>query len=379
MSTLCITKEIGCADIEIQRCHLNLWILPGLLGRTVLHIDLGIHVKVEDSDVDVSGAHDQGKMKVVLPCDIIPDWFASLHEECGDDRTKYLLFGSFADPTRKGVNYPNDPQYDNSPPEFVPFIACRSEASPPDKTRTDSPDVSVQTISFSLSDLQNGHGYLRIRYRVSDAATMFRWECSLVSRTRIGAFMDIRVSDLRGVAENEVVKNYERNAIKIKDMRVFAILPDWLIPRFANPAAHYGRIFEGSLWRSYLHRAPSLIAGSRFIVYQWKSDHAIENLRPFRMFCFLERLFPSPVRQAKIIIAMSLVIVWALCWEWIFPVFQEFSIKNLAALVLAFIVIFSQQLATIASLFGISSKSLHSGLRAKFRKFEHWVYHKLAP
>jgi hypothetical protein len=159
---------------------------------------------------------------------------------------------------------------------------------------------------------------LRIRFPMRTLGRTWIW-----MRSRRGALIDIRVADIREiVVPTEVgakIAAYGEQFVAIENLRVFVIVPAYLLSRATSPTPHYMRLFEGRVWGKYMGgRAVDLWRSEKLMIYQWRSDTRIDTkdnaTDPFRAFLVLTKesgllSFPNHLLIATLVVLGVLLIL----------------------------------------------------------------------
>lgn len=287
MSTIFIAYE-GQARPEISQLHVNLWVLDGIFGRSVLYLDVGIAYI----------ACEEGELQLHLPVSVTDNYVKDLESKCRQDLVRHALFSTALDIESQSIKY-CDKQFSFTP--TTPSI--RAHNAKPLYT-----EIRLPTLP---PDSGNDGRYARFRLRIRNSQRLFAWDRFPLLRTKSFARVDLRVNDLRGVADYEEIRHHEQHIVPVQQLRFFLIAPPRLIPRLSNPDLHYVRLFEWRVWHDYLNRAPSLLPQNshRFAVYQWKSESTVGLQSPFRCFSAMETLRLGTMHYVKLGVIVSIAIV----------------------------------------------------------------------
>ncbi|HJQ37445.1 MAG TPA: hypothetical protein VKB93_09925 [Thermoanaerobaculia bacterium] len=251
------------ADVVVSACHLNLISLDGLFGRRVLLLDVGLRIRA------VTGSKPKA-VTIVLPCMSKNEQLHDLSAALRDDRLRTLIFA-------RAVPLVGDTMTLHS--ESVTLLPIDVHAS---KNEHNEANFSQWRVVFAdaLSDTQDA--YVRLRFRLRAATTVWEWQRSAFVRNR--AIVDFRVADARGVTSVPNRDALVRRILSVEVLNLFVIAPMWLRMRFASPNLEYTRLFEGAVWEDYLGRA----AGDKLVVYQWE-QRKVGADKPYRAFLELGR------------------------------------------------------------------------------------------
>jgi hypothetical protein len=131
--------------------------------------------------------------------------------------------------------------------------------------------------------------YLRVRFAIDHAGTLWRWERVLARRN--GALIDFRTPGSRDEAgRRERRPALHDRALPIGALDVFAMLPACYQLRNATPPLQYTRTLEGSSWDGYLRRsAQGVLHREHLMVHHWHHDEEIRPETVFRGFLQFNR------------------------------------------------------------------------------------------
>lgn len=275
MGFLGIMQDPHGGAFQVPELNANLWALPGLLGRRVVYLDIGIHLQA-------SAATALTSFILLLPGGTYPE-VVDLADTLIDPKAAKLLFGEEVDVD------PNEGKLRFAEGEDVEILPIST---------TDTTMVAAKSDrNFSHWHIQlarpvNNTGYVRLRFRIRTRGRMLLIRGFGMFASRI--VIDFRVSDLR---ESITVPNqaiYQRTLLPLDKLTCHVILPT----RFRAPAAGTStlvlapRILEGSAWEPYLGRATYLLRQGKLTVFPWHHNNKITLNRPFRAFLDASRDIP---------------------------------------------------------------------------------------
>jgi hypothetical protein len=253
---------------EVPEVHINLWVLPGLLGRHVVYFDIGIHL-CADPAVPLES------FCVVLPA-ATTDEVTDLADVFKNKDAAQLIFGERVDVMAEQLKFIDG--------ESVPILRISSSLTCRDNKKS-SPSFSRWDIRLARPLTTKGYVRLRFRIRTRGHMLLMRGYGMLASRI----LADLRVSDPRESATVPDGALYEEALVTIGKLYCYVMLPARFHSPSASPEMHYIRILEGSTWEPYLGRATYLLRQGKLTVYCWYHLEPITMNRPFRAFIDVKR------------------------------------------------------------------------------------------
>jgi hypothetical protein len=171
-------------------------------------------------------------------------------------------------------------------------------------------DLSIWRISARRHSSSVGTSlYLRMRFRMRRTGRAWAWQTS--ERRRSHAISDIRVNELRERPDLAGdAPDFRNDAMDIRRVNSFIIIPARFKAGRVNPAPSYVRILESHAWQLYLRRSLGL-GNEAFVITYW-SMADVTSTRPFRAFIEVERRRPTAVRAAMastIVILVGLLLL----------------------------------------------------------------------
>jgi hypothetical protein len=242
--------------------------LPGLLGRHVVYLDIGIHLC----------AGPEGPLEsfcLALPAGTT-DEVVDLANVFRNRDAAQLIFGERVDVMSEQLKFADG--------EAVPILRISS-------TQTNR-DAQKSNQRFSRWDVQLARpladkGYVRLRFRVRTRGHMLLIRGYGMLASRILA--DLRVSDPRESATVPDGAIYEEALVPIDKLYCYTMIPSRFHSPSASPEMQYMRILEGRTWEPYLGRAVYLLRQGKLTVYCWYHLQAVSIDRPFRAFIDVQR------------------------------------------------------------------------------------------
>jgi hypothetical protein len=259
-----VARAADSAGFEVHRCHINLWVLGGLVGYRVAYFDVGLHVRATGGGLTA--------LDLALPFGAIPSGFSSLRDELRDAKIANLIFAD--ENALVGGSLVLEDKKDPVP--ILQIDPQRSELQRAISNRS----FSAFTVGLSEPLELGQSGYLRVRFHVRWPGRMWSWRRSLLART--GAIADLRIADQRDAQTVVGDEALVARMIELAKLDAFVIAPAALQPLQASPKTEYVRLLEGQLWERYLGRATDLRRREKFLVHYWKPAHAVRLAEPFR-------------------------------------------------------------------------------------------------
>jgi len=274
MGFLGIMQDPNGAAFRVSELNVNLWVLPGLLGRRVVYLDVGIHLQAPSAAALTS-------FVLLLPGGT--DEVVDLADALTDSKVAKLIFGEQVD---IDSNEGKLCFVEGEDVEILPI------------SRTETTKVAAKSDSnFSHWRIQLARpvretAYVRLRFRIRTRGRMLLIRGFGLFASRI--LVDIRVSDLRESVTVPDEAIYQRALLPIERLTCHVIVPT----RFRAPAGGASalllppRILEGRVWEPYLGRATYLLRQGKLTVYPWHRYDGITINRPFRAFIDVDRDVP---------------------------------------------------------------------------------------
>jgi hypothetical protein len=276
MGFLGVMQDPHGAAFCVPELNVNLWLLPGLLGRCVVYLDIGIHLQAPPESK-------LNSLVLLLPggTDSKPN---DLADRLLDPKVARLIFGEQVDVDIKtsmlcfteGTNV-----------EVIPITTTETIM---DKQRSDN---NFSYWQIHLARPVRGTAYVRLRFRIRTRGRMLLIRGFGMFANRI--LVDMRVSDLRESVTVPDEAIYQRSLIAIEKLTCHIVVPT----RFRAPVVGEStlllspRILEGTVWERYLGRATYLLNQGKLTVYPWHRDEQVTLNRPFRAFIDVHRDIPA--------------------------------------------------------------------------------------
>ena len=290
---------------EAERCHINVWSLPGWLGHRPMLFDVGLMFRSVDRITAI---------EMALPVRAAPR-IRDLVGTISNPEVGTLLFGkSYNGHTADGqllLKVKIDGAEETKALQLVGVDEKKSNFF--------HEDPSLVAVSLALSQpVEPGEtAYIRARFVVDHSGAMWRWQRVLGRRN--GALIDFRVPDPREERQHDR-SPIEKRAKPMGELDAFFILPDRFRLQAANPELTYTRTLEGESWHPYLRRSVNGLSRyrpghQRLMVHRWhpvdKDGEArpVGRDRPFRGFLQFDRApsFRAPSDLLLVVFATAAV------------------------------------------------------------------------
>lgn len=293
-------------EFSVHKLDVNLWLLPGLFGRTVTFCDIGIKLSVstdvrpEDLGLVIGIPFRSDKRD---PIDLI-----SIIET---NRTANLVFGNGAKaPVRAGgpeaLSTYDDEDGAYSPVTLLPFDAARSRLC---VSRESDTPYTTYTVAPRASLHPGRNYYLRLRFKVVDMGQVWLWQRA--GARRAFAVADMRVNEFRDLPSLQEPP-YWSGAVPLGRVNFFLVLTAKLKEQRRSPEPRYLRPLETGSWKDYLGRKLSARGKESFLIYYWRKENVTE-LTPFRAFLEVEKRRPTAAIYAWIS-SLATIAAFLLLW-----------------------------------------------------------------
>lgn len=260
-----LRKDGDRSDLEVVECHLNLWVLPGLLGERPFYCDVGLHIRTGDTPLR--------ELRIALPAGANKCGFEDLGNRLTSQQVAQLIFG-------KPVTYPSPDSIDYGQGQLK-ILLVPSANLELDKERSTS-DFTLWTIRTASPLPSHSEGYLRVRFLLSQASRIWYWKKFLL--TRYGALVDIRFCDVREAWNVKDGNALRTSIIPIRSLNFFVVVSSFFHLVATSPPLHYTRILEGKPWTSYLRRRVSVLGNKKLSIYQWRNQSPLDPDNPMRVY-----------------------------------------------------------------------------------------------
>lgn len=281
MGSFSILRKPTEGAFDVDECHINFWSLPGFFGRRIYFFDVGIIFSVSAEDSTVNRIHlalpfrsngNQSEWK---------DLGARLEGETGQ-----LIFGRASSAEKHLIKFDgvletqissmeNDSiQRVERPPIRVIQITEANRSQNANEPAHWSLDLAKSVSKANTCDAGEKM-YIRVRFVTRDPERLWTWNSGNV------ALADFRIGDTREILARDSVDALnilEDWFVPIKKIRIFLILPSYLLYRASRPELHHMRLFEGDIWKKYLGRSVNLLKKEKYMIYQWRNGDD-ENIK----------------------------------------------------------------------------------------------------
>jgi hypothetical protein len=317
---LAVLAKIDCKIPVVERCHLNLWALPGLWpGRRLFYFDIGLILEAPTNEA-------LNEIQLLLPFaaenakwgpgegNTVQDLFPKLR----DDAIAELIFGEPV--TQTGSDDERILSFAEGP--TLKMLRIDTARVRQDLTGPDRSDLSLWTIGIHHAIEGGQRGYIRMRWRVYTPGSMWRW--ARPAGTRSGATVDLRVNDVREGRDIAGEKNLRSRIAHIGALNVFVMVSRGLRMTVASPNLRYIRTLEGENWQRYLAGTSYRGKLDGSLVHYWRypdvsNSTGVDERRtpsykrsspdsPFRAFLELAKVPVSSVTALILIVFFSVVL-----------------------------------------------------------------------
>jgi hypothetical protein len=304
MAYFAIVRDNAEDKFEVAACHINLWLLPATFRRRVFVCDIGLRLRAVDKELSTFG--------IALPVgtyDVDANGLEDLFELMKNPVVAELVFGKPVSSNNSRIKYSS--LINGALKETELNLTPISEGDTQIKKHLSGKTFTYWSIKLEEAIKPNPiDSYVRLRFKVRNVGRVWTWKTA--NFTRVGALLDIRTSDVRGsYVENVSWRKHQSRIAKIDRLSVFAIVPSWLQLRATSPEYYYMRIFEGRVWEPYLARPFDLNRKEKLVIYQWRSDRAIDTNNPHRVLLDLNNDFKL-VKIANSLLVLIFVSLWVL-------------------------------------------------------------------
>lgn len=316
----------------IERCHLNLWALPGLFpGRRLFYMDIGLEVAAGDAPVS--------RLQVLLPfrielgrwpdsTDVVQDLFDAVI----DPTSAELIFGGPVTMSRAGESYFLEVGDYANKMRVIRVNPTASKVVEDHRVRSDS---SLIEIVLHEKIAAGETAYCRLRVRAFGTPPLWR-------STRLSGIttVDFRICDVRESNFVNTERHLRERILDIDRANIFFMAPSNLIAQARSPEFKYLRSLETGAWKRYLEGAAFRGVGGGMLVYYWSHKHVardgaeqqsrssapINADNPFRILLSLQR-----PRIAGWWITVLQIIIGVLAAKLLVESFGDIDIKSLQA------------------------------------------------
>jgi hypothetical protein len=270
------------SSVHVARMDINIWCLPGLLGRRVLYCDIGLELQALDEDIS--------SIDVVLPFTVDPEPTDLTHLLVNAE-TASLVFGEPLSSETDADNH-TTLKFAASGPEGSALQGAEVTAvNGPAAEIPSSTDSSLRLLrTHGIDEVKiNAHneahspvvyrltfdslpnetsGYVRVRFPMMKYDRVWVWQPTRHRRRR--ATVDVRIADLRQAATSGL--EFAQTVLAVKRANVFVVTPSSLFARHASPELRYTRLLEGQRWEAYLERRTDWRRRGKLVVSFWRKE-----------------------------------------------------------------------------------------------------------
>jgi hypothetical protein len=296
-------------DYTVERCHINVWSLPGWLGHRPMAFDVGVLFQ----PLAVAQV-----LEMALPVRAAPR-VLDLSSTLNDATTGVLLFGkAFAGVTSDRLQLKLGEGDEETEIDLVALEEKKCEVSGVDD------ELTLAKLQLGPPAGAKNLSYVRVRFVVDHPGAMWRWQRVLGRRN--GALIDFRAPDPREERRRDRRHLVDR-AKPMGELDAFFMLPERYRLQAANPDLKYTRTLEGEAWHKYLRRSLhglSARRGShqRLMVHRWHPEltdgapKPVDREHPFRGFLQFNR---EPGFRAPTDLILASMVTCALLYAFFRP------------------------------------------------------------
>jgi len=284
----CVLRQPGNLNFSVQKLDINLWILPGIIGRRVMFCDVGVKLIIE-SPSTANPEPLQFSLGIPLATegtlsDLVPKFYT-------DRELANLVFGNTAT-APVIVNHRYHYNDGDSDMMLAPVKNSDCKVQHGDKR---SP-YSLWDIAVKHPVVNGETIYVRLRFRVHRSGRVWYWQRLGIRRSYV--ITDIRINELRDKPRLAALPDFVNESKEIQKAHVFLIVSSRLKTARVSPAASYVRLLEDRLWEPYLERRLGR-KGDIFTITHWRKA-TVNAQAPLRAFVEHERRRPPAGRVALI-------------------------------------------------------------------------------
>jgi len=247
--------------ILIKRLEAQLWMLSGVLNAQRLWLDVGVLLKTSTNDVD--------SLEMLVPFEVSSfEDPVCLRKYIGQSGTLILGHGATM-------------QCDYSIVVMDGIPAAFREVNVKVVTSSEQNGKELQARGFDLLRLSfhkvdpNTLIYIRFRLPVNRTYRMVMWRRSLLGR--VGAQIDLRVSDLRELA-TPVFDSITTRMVSAPDVELSAVVRASLKLLDSSPRVTSIRLLEPGAWEGYIDRKLDLRNEGALVVYTLDRDQLTSSV-----------------------------------------------------------------------------------------------------
>src|SRR5579871_396565 len=272
MAYFAVVRDRDNKAFDVPVCHLNLWVLPSLIGHR-FQFDVGIRIRANEDGLT--------SFLLALPFTVAKEGVEDLHDLLLNTETAQLIFGEPVVVNGATVSY-------GTIKDLKIGRIFAQKCTEVSQWSSRSKQCSVWKIDLASVLSRGDEQYVRLRFPVEGLGR--RWMRKRAFLANNGAVMDFRVSDIREAQEAMDWASLQDRIVGIEALYAFVITPVSLQLRSASPDLRYMRLLEGDAWERYIRRRTGLIRSRQLLIFYWKAtDVSVE--KPFRGFLDLSREF----------------------------------------------------------------------------------------
>jgi hypothetical protein len=269
-----VIGEADQPDFRIAKLDINVWCLPGLVGRNVVSCDVGLQIHP---------ASELGHLALGVPFGTLASGLVDLAPLMQDSiRTAGLVFG------RPCVLLPTGSRTSIDYGAGIVNLGVLDVGRSQRDERRSNENFTLWHIVIAGGAPAHTDTYVRLRFAVESLGRAWTWQRSL--GVRHSAVIDLRVNDLRETQTVPDGADYQGRVVDIEELNCHVITPAVFRTLNTSPETRYVRLLEGQVWEPYLRRATDLRRSGKLIVSCWRAPGGVRAPEDgFRIFLALRR------------------------------------------------------------------------------------------
>lgn len=280
-------------NFTVHKFDVNLWLLPGLFGRTVTYCDVGIKLSVPEPV-----RADDLKLTIGMPFRTAQQSPTDLIPIIETNRNANLVFGNGAEAPKRNGGVNTLSTYDDEDGKFSPItlLPCDGNVSELRSSGASESAYTTYTVVPRANLEVGAYYYLRVRFKIADLGQVWLWQRSGARRSF--AIADLRANEFRDTPSLQTPP-YWAGAVPLAKVNFFLVMTAKLKEQRRSPEPRYLRPLETHSWEEYLGRRLTTRQDDSFLIYYWRKEDVTE-LSPFRAFLEVEKRRPTAAIYAWI-------------------------------------------------------------------------------
>lgn len=273
MSYFAILKSAEHDQIEVDGCHINLWLIRDANDART-YFDVGL---------SIPGCIRRAKFRLALPLTTQSnspnsEGCRSLHVETRSLETATRIWGEHV-ATSKTFHNTIEIGRANTRTLYVAEASVSKDST----LSTDAGEVWNVSFVRPVPDASNPDdsisSYVRLRFQASSART-------LIQEIDGGVIVDFRIADIRNVGANHAWSGLAASLVALPGAQIFIVAPSVQRLVAHDPPFKNMRVLESEVWSDYLKPQPR----NKMTVFYWKrGGELIAEDSPFRGYISLEQ------------------------------------------------------------------------------------------